>query len=935
MDVLDFLKVVVPKCRLVSDSDDALSVAPDLGADLPPMTLLPLRDGPALGLPVAFSNVLRAPLAERLIALLEPLARGQSGEGAEELSGAVLARDPLAQTLAGLLIEAAQTSPQACSLVLLELARQSSAIVDGDVEELRAVAPALAARLAPPLTRLLDFEIPARAAALQSVSRSLAARLSAAWSIAGQFDEGLAPSRLHQALVRSRLPFVIPREGLDLPGDLPLAAAALGSPAEPAALTGAFLAVRAALAALEIKGAAPNIAVAGLRDLSRDRRDPLALAFDPQVAAWALHGLASLTDSKALAQSGVPKELVSALLKGQGASALTASYVEVCRGLRVWDLLTTIAAHVVPVTAQGGGWTSTRGPLLGGGSWAWLSPRGDGGARNAFVVALRADRALHDAAMIGRESGSVAPVAALHTRWTGLSASVMRRGGVMSSGPGTIGRWVAAFQREDDATSFAAELQKVFQSPIRLNLHGLGAELTLPKEAAVQVRIAEGLVIAGWDGQASVLTGPAVLDALGGGMMVSSPKTSAVEERLASLFGGDDPPVSGDLGAPDLPPAADPFLGFDPPPAAPTKPAAAPTKPAASPTKPASSPPKAASPAKPSKAPPPPAAPSVAPVAPAPSAAQDWLLGDDPAPVVVQETPRTIELDDPFAEMSPARAAPVDPFAADSNADPLLGDSAGPALSFLDGFPDFDPGALSLPDQEPSRPAAEEPQAILSFEIEDEDSEPPDELDVASATADLFYLPPPMDAATDPPALAPAGLDDADLGFPLEDSVEPDGQTPPDLGELFDGGFADLGDDEGNTFAFLEEGLGDLPSGRVSSPPAAAPAPQAAAPAPQAAAPKTAGGGADLGYLFAGYVTYRSGEGRVVFARPYGDRLVDVHEYAVSRDLDDAYQSFLKDKISEGFMLRTDLVRARPAQGELTELELDRVRRAMGKLGGG
>lgn len=927
MDVLDFLKVVVPKCRLVTDSDDALSVAPDLGADLPPMTLLPLRDGPALGLPVAFSNVLRAPLAERLVALLEPLARGQSGEGAEELSGAALARDPLVQTLAGLLIEASQTSPQACSLVLLELARQSSAIVDGDVEELRVVLPALAARLAPPLTRLLDFEIPARAAALQSVSRSLAARLSAAWSIAGQFDEGLAPSRLHQALVRSRLPFVIPREGLDLPGDLPLAAAALGSPAEPAALTGAFLAVRAALAALEIKGAAPNIAVAGLRDLCRDRRDPLALAFDPQVAAWALHGLASLTDNKALAQSGVPKELISALLKGQGASALAASYVEVCRGLRAWDLLTTIAAHVVPLTAQGGGWTSTRGPLLGGGAWAWLSPRGDGGARNAFVVALRAERALHDAAVIGRESGSVAPVAALHTRWAGLSSSVMRRGGVMSSGPGSIGRWVAAFLREDDATSFAEELQKVFQSPIRLSVHGLGPELTLPKEAAVQVRIAEGLVIAGWDGQSSALTGPAVLDALGGGAIVASPKASAVEERLASLFGGDAPTVGGDLGAPDLPPTKDPFLGFDEPPA--PKPAAPPPKPAAPPPKPAAAAPK------PTKAPPaPPPAPTPPPAPPAPLAAEDWLLGDDPAPAVGLASPPSFELDDPFADVGPAPAAPQDPFAADSNADPLLGDGGGPALSYLDGLADFDPGALSLPDQDPPRPVAEEPQAILSFEIEDEDSEPPSELDVASSHADLFYLPPPTEAEQAPPKVAVEGLDDADLGFPLEDSVEPEGPTAPDLGELFDGGFADLGDDEGNTFAFLEEGLSDLPTARVSPTP---PAAQATTPpsAEAAKVPKPSDGGADLGYLFAGYVTYRSGEGRVVFARPYGDRLVDVHEYSAGRDLDEAYQSFLKDKISEGFMLRTDLVRARPAQGELQELELDRVSRAMGKLGGG
>jgi hypothetical protein len=929
MDVLDFLKVVVPKCRLVTDSDDALSVAPDLGFDLPPMTLLPLRDGPALGLPVTFSNVLRAPLAERLAALLEPLARGQSGEGAEELSGAVMSRDPLAQTLAGLLIEASQTSPQACSLVLLELARQSSAIVDGDVEELRAVLPALAARLAPPLTRLLDFEIPARAAALQSVSRSLAARLSAAWSIASQFDEGLAPSRLHQALVRSRLPFVIPREGLDLPGDLPLAAAALGSPAEPAALTGAFLAVRAALAALEIKGAAPNVAVAGLRDLCRDRRDPLALAFDPQVAAWALHGLASLTDNKALAQSGVPKELVAALLKGQGAAALAASYVEVCRGLRAWDLLTTLAEQVVPLTAHGGGWTSSRGPLLGGGPWAWLSPRGDGGARNAFVVALRAERALQDAAVIGRESGSVAPVAALHTRWTGLSASVMRRGGVMSSGPGSIGRWVAAFLREDDATSFAEELRKVFQSPIRLSVHGLGPELTLPKEAAVQARITEGLVIAGWDGQTSALSGPAVLDALGGGVILSTPRPNPVEERLASLFGGDAAPVSGDLGAPDAPPAKDPFLGFDEPPAAAPNLSAVAPKPSAAAPKPSKAQP-------PPPPPPSPAAPKLAPIAPTVLDAQDWLLGEDPAPALGSDSPPAFELDDPFADVSPAPAAPADPFAADSNADPLLSDGAGPAMSFLDGLADFDPGALNLPDQDPPRPVADEPQAILSFEIEDEDSEPPSELDVASTSADLFYLPPPMDAEEDPPSVAAPGLEDADLGFPLEDSVEPEGQSTPDVGGLFDGDFADLGDDEGNTFAFLEEGLSDLPSARVSptSPPTAPPQPAPSA-AEAAKAPKTAGGGADLGYLFAGYVTYRSGEGRVVFARPYGDRLVDVHEYTVSRDLDEAYQSFLKDKISEGFMLRTDLVRARPAQGELQELELDRVSRAMGKLGGG
>lgn len=76
-----------------------------------------------------------------------------------------------------------------------------------------------------------------------------------------------------------------------------------------------------------------------------------------------------------------------------------------------------------------------------------------------------------------------------------------------------------------------------------------------------------------------------------------------------------------------------------------------------------------------------------------------------------------------------------------------------------------------------------------------------------------------------------------------------------------------------------------------------------------------------------GYVAYVE-RGEQVFGRPYGRLLVDAHAYPGSAGAESAYLSFLRDKIREGFVPRTDLTRPYPADQPGQKLELRLLHRA-------
>lgn len=87
----------------------------------------------------------------------------------------------------------------------------------------------------------------------------------------------------------------------------------------------------------------------------------------------------------------------------------------------------------------------------------------------------------------------------------------------------------------------------------------------------------------------------------------------------------------------------------------------------------------------------------------------------------------------------------------------------------------------------------------------------------------------------------------------------------------------------------------------------------------------------DLPEMLKGYVWFRN-EDDMVFGRVYGKRVIDEHRYATA-DSDAAYVAFLRDKIREGFVPRTELVGDLPGDVRPAPLDLETLTRAWSALG--
>jgi hypothetical protein len=83
----------------------------------------------------------------------------------------------------------------------------------------------------------------------------------------------------------------------------------------------------------------------------------------------------------------------------------------------------------------------------------------------------------------------------------------------------------------------------------------------------------------------------------------------------------------------------------------------------------------------------------------------------------------------------------------------------------------------------------------------------------------------------------------------------------------------------------------------------------------------------DFDFLLRGYACFVL-RGEAVFGRPYGTRVVDRHVYAYSGDLDAAYMAFLKDKIAEGFVPRSELMGDLPRGVTVMPLDGEKLTRA-------
>jgi hypothetical protein len=83
----------------------------------------------------------------------------------------------------------------------------------------------------------------------------------------------------------------------------------------------------------------------------------------------------------------------------------------------------------------------------------------------------------------------------------------------------------------------------------------------------------------------------------------------------------------------------------------------------------------------------------------------------------------------------------------------------------------------------------------------------------------------------------------------------------------------------------------------------------------------------DFGFILNGYAVFVERE-RVVFGRPYGTRLIDLHAYDTGANLDRAYQLFVEAKIREGFIPQTELTGDLPRGVTVMPLDLERLKAA-------
>jgi hypothetical protein len=97
--------------------------------------------------------------------------------------------------------------------------------------------------------------------------------------------------------------------------------------------------------------------------------------------------------------------------------------------------------------------------------------------------------------------------------------------------------------------------------------------------------------------------------------------------------------------------------------------------------------------------------------------------------------------------------------------------------------------------------------------------------------------------------------------------------------------------------------------------------PTVTAPAPE---PRKARKAPMVDFNFQGYACYVE-RGRVVFGRPFGTRLVDLHVYDTGGDLERAYVNFMEAKIREGFIPQTELTGELPRTVTVMPLDQDRL----------
>ncbi len=605
-----------------------------------------------------------------------------------------------------------------------------------------------------------------------------------------------------------------------------------------------------------------------IRDAMAPTQEADAGALDPLVATMTLHALPDLLSARQLRSAGLSREQARSLLDREGAVSAAAIHRRLSTELLRWDLLAACMKRCLPVRAHRKGWTSSQGDLAGSLRWRALAPSSGPRPVELWMVEVDLGPLWLAAAQAGVNEGETAVLAGVSGRWSGLLERQEAQGGLAVDCGGTQ---VVLFEREEDARTFAELVEDAFRGPFRVDLDPVGGSLNLPADALPEVRVRRRSVLLAWAGGR-----PWFVGGLSGG---ATEDTDEERDEAFDWLGGhsEGEGATDPFAVEQAPPVearevADPFAGDD-----------------------------------------------VAASAPAdePPAGDPFGAGDEPP------------AGDPFAAAPAAPSSPPPP-TGDPFADPFAAQPE-PAAD--------EPEAGGGPDWEPEAAGDEEGPGEALLVEEEEPGVPP--------AVDLGFMDEP---ATDPEPTPPSAASEpsgpsasGQAGGPVEGRFGPVLEIiDEEDDDLSASGISETSSSGGDTAERYvpppvvdeEGGPGEFrfPSLEAESLDSLSLGGHAQA---EAAAEKGAIPGFDIEQirpLFEGYVTYRESADRVVFGRPYGSTVLDRHVYTWEGDIGRCYRAFLRDKVAEGFVPRTDLTGRLPPGVTPKPLDFDRLGEAIREL---
>jgi len=473
---------VLKACSWVLSTEELVESQPDLVADWPRMESIQVGDDRFHGIPIVFSEDLEGPLCSFLVAAFDAALErsGSIGEAPERLKA----------TLVALLVACPVQDSTSTQSLLLELARQSSAMFSGALRR---------ERLGTPLKRLSGMPPAEQGLVRRRVVRRLIACLNSAVTEAREVRPRLRPPALFHQLVSCPLIFShSSAQGEELK-DLRLLGAELGIEVDGDLLHDLNCALEEAIRHQTERGSMAHRVQARV---AKTEIHPAVLR--PEDLNLLFGSFQSELRVKDLLRRGLSKERAKSLLRMNSSGVLFEVYRQLHRQLRRFDVLAALASRILPIRLSSGGGFTAFGAVKSDVRWHFLRPRLQIDSIDFSVVSLSLGALI--GAAVKREQRDEQPkaVPAFWGLWGGLVQEAEAEGGVATL-RGDTG--VAVFLSADQAQTFIRSAKEQLSLPMSLHYGSEEKAIVLPG-VTVDFQCERGPVFGAWVGEHIVLWGP-------------------------------------------------------------------------------------------------------------------------------------------------------------------------------------------------------------------------------------------------------------------------------------------------------------------------------------------------------------------------------------------------------------------------------------------